>query len=80
MLPPKLELPPCVIYVNIAYAVLFMSTPLCSLNLSSSIAISYWFFTLFAKLNFVLTTYYKGTGIEGTTKKLEEYLLQERYI
>ena len=26
------------------------------------------------KLNFVITTYYKGTEIEGTTKKLEEYL------
>ena len=27
-----------------------------------------------AKLNFVLTTYYKGTAIENVTKKLEEYL------
>ena len=26
------------------------------------------------KINVVITTYYKGTGIEGTTKKLEEYL------
>jgi diguanylate cyclase (GGDEF)-like protein len=26
------------------------------------------------KLNFVLTTYYKGTAIENVTKKLEEYL------
>lgn len=26
------------------------------------------------KLNMVVTTYYKGTAIEGTTKKLEEYL------
>ena len=26
------------------------------------------------KLNFVLTTYYKGTAIESVTKKLEEYL------
>ncbi len=26
------------------------------------------------RLNFVLTTYYKGTGIETVTKKLEEYL------
>ena len=26
------------------------------------------------KLNFIITTYYKGTQIEGTTKKLEEYL------
>lgn len=26
------------------------------------------------KLNFVLSTYYKGTGIEEVTKKLEEYL------
>lgn len=26
------------------------------------------------KINLVITTYYKGTGIEGTTKKLEEYL------
>ncbi len=27
-----------------------------------------------AKLNFVLTTYYKGTALESVTKKLEEYL------
>lgn len=27
-----------------------------------------------AKLNFVLTTYYKGTAMENVTKKLEEYL------
>ncbi len=27
-----------------------------------------------AKVNMVITTYYKGTAIEGTTKKLEEYL------
>ena len=27
-----------------------------------------------AKLNFILTTYYKGTAIENVTKKLEEYL------
>mgnify|MGYP003303645289 CR=1 FL=1 len=27
-----------------------------------------------AKLNFVLTTYYKGTAIENVTKKLEQYL------
>ena len=26
------------------------------------------------RLNFVLTTYYKGTGLESVTKKLEEYL------
>ena len=26
------------------------------------------------KLNFVLTTYYKGTALENVTKKLEEYL------
>ena len=26
------------------------------------------------KLNFVLTTYYKGTALETVTKKLEEYL------
>ncbi len=26
------------------------------------------------KINLVITTYYKGTAIEGTTKKLEEYL------
>lgn len=26
------------------------------------------------KLNMVITTYYKGTAIEGTTRKLEEYL------
>ena len=26
------------------------------------------------KINIVITTYYKGTAIEGTTKKLEEYL------
>ena len=26
------------------------------------------------KVNFVLSTYYKGTGLEGVTKKLEEYL------
>ena len=26
------------------------------------------------KLNFVVSTYYKGTGLEGVTKKLEEYL------
>ena len=26
------------------------------------------------KINMVITTYYKGTAIEGTTKKLEEYL------
>ena len=26
------------------------------------------------KLNFVLSTYYKGTGMEGVTKKLENYL------
>ena len=26
------------------------------------------------KINVVLTNYYKGTAIEGTTKKLEEYL------
>jgi hypothetical protein len=26
------------------------------------------------KTNFVLGTYYKGTGIEEVTKKLEEYL------
>lgn len=26
------------------------------------------------KINFVLSTYYKGTGMEGVTKKLEEYL------
>jgi len=26
------------------------------------------------KTNFVLATYYKGTGIEEVTKKLEEYL------
>ena len=28
----------------------------------------------FARTNFVLATYYKGTGIEEVTKKLEEYL------
>lgn len=28
----------------------------------------------FAKTNFVLATYYKGTGLEEVTKKLEEYL------
>ena len=28
----------------------------------------------YVKTNFVLTTYYKGTGIEEVTKKLEEYL------
>lgn len=28
----------------------------------------------FARVNFVLATYYKGTGIEEVTKKLEEYL------
>ena len=27
-----------------------------------------------AKLNFVLTTYYKGTGMEEVLKKLEQYL------
>lgn len=27
-----------------------------------------------AKLNFVITSYYKGTGIDGVTKKLEEYI------
>ena len=26
------------------------------------------------KLNFVLTTYYKGTGMEEVLKKLEQYL------
>ena len=26
------------------------------------------------KLNFILSTYYKGTGMEGVTQKLEEYL------
>ncbi len=26
------------------------------------------------KLNFVLSTYYKGTGMEGVTKKLEDYI------
>ena len=26
------------------------------------------------KLNFVLTTYYKGTALEGVNKKLEEYI------
>ena len=26
------------------------------------------------KLNFVLTTYYKGTALEAVLKKLEEYL------
>ena len=26
------------------------------------------------KTNMVVTTYYKGTALEGTTKKLEEYL------
>ena len=26
------------------------------------------------KLNFVVSTYYKGTGLEQLTKKLEEYL------
>ena len=26
------------------------------------------------KLNFVVTTYYKGTALEGLNKKLEEYL------
>ena len=26
------------------------------------------------KLNIVVTTYYKGTALEGTNKKLEEYL------
>lgn len=30
--------------------------------------------SVFAQLNFVLTTYYKGTGLEEVTKKLEEYL------
>lgn len=29
---------------------------------------------MFAQMNFVLTTYYKGTGLEEVTKKLEEYL------
>lgn len=29
---------------------------------------------IFAQMNFVLTTYYKGTGLEEVTKKLEEYL------
>lgn len=28
-------------------------------------------------LNFVITTYYKGTPLEGTTKKLEDYFLSE---
>ena len=27
-----------------------------------------------AKLNFVITTYYKGTGMEEVLKKLEQYL------
>ena len=27
-----------------------------------------------AKLNFVLTTYYKGTGMEEVLKKLEQYV------
>ena len=27
-----------------------------------------------AKLNFVVTTYYKGTGMEEVLKKLEQYL------
>ena len=26
------------------------------------------------KLNIAVTTYYKGTALEGTTKKLEEYI------
>ena len=26
------------------------------------------------KINIVLSTYYKGTALEGLTKKLEEYL------
>lgn len=30
--------------------------------------------TLNIKLNFVLTTYYKGTALENVTKKLEEYI------
>lgn len=30
--------------------------------------------TITPKLNFVITTYYKGTGIEEVAKKLEEYL------
>lgn len=29
---------------------------------------------MFAQMNFVLATYYKGTGLEEVTKKLEEYL------
>ena len=29
---------------------------------------------IFPKMNFVMTTYYKGTGLEEVTKKLEEYL------
>lgn len=29
---------------------------------------------IYAKTNFVLATYYKGTGLEEVTKKLEEYL------
>lgn len=30
--------------------------------------------TVSPKLNFVLSTYYKGTGMEGVTKKLENYI------
>lgn len=30
--------------------------------------------TVSPKMNFVLSTYYKGTGMEGVTKKLEDYL------
>ena len=26
------------------------------------------------KINIAVTTYYKGTALEGTTKKLEEYI------
>jgi diguanylate cyclase (GGDEF)-like protein len=29
---------------------------------------------IFAKVNFAITTYYKGTAIDSTTKKLEQYL------
>ena len=30
--------------------------------------------TVSPKINIVVTTYYKGTALEGTTKKLEQYL------
>ena len=28
----------------------------------------------FPRLNFAISTYYKGTSLDGVTKKLEEYL------